>query len=612
MERYRYAVAVILFSFAACFGFQADTVRALHYLFAQDSLRVIGPVHATTDTTIAADRARKLTTARIIGKSTTFDGTAAIVPDSAVSVAQSAKLITARTIGKSTTFDGTGNIVPDSSVSVVQATKLTTARTIGKSTSFDGTASILPDSCLDSKLWGGNIYGGPYVTGGPYAPTSAPTFTNTVTTDSLFASKAIRSGTKIIAGDSIVGTSARFTGTVIDSSGGYGVVSTATAGGTTTLVSGSAYYQIFTGTNTQTVVLPNATTCKIGLQYEIDNTSTGAVALQDNGATLLWTLAPRADVRAILTVNGTAAGTWNIDYFGDNVATTKVETFNNSFTFAGTDASTVNFPAAGGTIYVASNPATAVGDLIAGNSAATPAVLTKIAAGSAGTVLQGAGAATLPAYSSWTMDAPGASTTNRLASNGTNWVALASDSIGLGTALKNDTSGLGTKINANQANFRTLAQAQGYLIAGQATGTYWFGMQDSAASASGGSSRYSPVIIPWYTADHPTLNGVVSTLRVDAICCVNNTAPTATFTVGLYPVTKGAGAAGLSIWSLGTVVSGSTVVFTTPAASSITRTTSGSITIPSNGMYVLGVTTTSATIATSSLVNITAYLEQRN
>ena len=125
------------------------------------------------------------------------------------------------------------------------------------------------------------------------------------------------------------------------------------------------------------MVLPNATTCKIGLQYEIDNNSTGAVALQANGATLLWTLAPGADVRVILTANGTAAGTWNIDYFGNNVATTKVETFNNSFTFAGTDASTVNFPAAGGTIYVASNPATAVGDLIAGNSAATPAVLTR-------------------------------------------------------------------------------------------------------------------------------------------------------------------------------------------------------------------------------------------
>ena len=360
------------------------------------------------------------------------------------------------------------------------------------------------------------------------------------------------------------------------------------------------------------------------------------------------------------------------------------------------------------------NPLTTIGDIIYATTTATNATPGRLAAGASGTVLQGAGAATLPAYSAWTMAAPGASSTNRLASNGTNWVALASDTIGLGTAFSgkistggvanisggtlgaipyqsgasattilaatatankllcsgasaaptwstptfpnasatankiiisdgtnwvastptyaapgsannmmksdgtnwtsagSDSVGLGTKINANQANYRTLAQAQGYMIAGQAVGTYWFGMQDSAASSSGGSSRYSPVIIPWYTADHPTLNGAVATLRVDAICCVNATAPTATFTVGLYPVTKGAGAAGLSIWSLGSVVSGSTVAFTTPSASSITRAVSSAITIPSDGMYVLGVTTTSATIATSSLVNITAYLEERN
>ena len=186
-------------------------------------------------------------------------------------------------------------------------------------------------------------------------------------------------------------------------------------------------------------------------------------------------------------------------------------------------------------------------------------------------------------------------------SDGTNWTSAGSDSVGLGT-----------KINVNQANYRTLAHAQGYMIAGQAVGTYWFGMQDSAASASGGSSRYSPEIIPIYTADHPTINGVATLLRVDAILSVNATAPTATFTIGLYPVTKGAGGAGLSIWSLGSVVGSSTAAFTTPSGSSITRVASSTFSIPSDGLYVLGVTTTTATIATSSLVNITAYLEERN
>ncbi|MGB7568327.1 MAG: hypothetical protein WBM07_10725 [Chitinivibrionales bacterium] len=69
-------------------------------------------IHATADTAIAADRARKLATTRTIGKSTTFDGTANIVPDSAVSVVQATQLTTARTIGN-TSFNGTAAIIPD-------------------------------------------------------------------------------------------------------------------------------------------------------------------------------------------------------------------------------------------------------------------------------------------------------------------------------------------------------------------------------------------------------------------------------------------------------------------------------------------------------------------
>jgi hypothetical protein len=81
-------------------------------------------LHATADSAIASDRARKLTVARTIGN---------------------------------TSFDGTANIVPDSSNSVKQATKLTTARTIGL-VSFDGTANIIPDTCDGAKYWGGHLW----------------------------------------------------------------------------------------------------------------------------------------------------------------------------------------------------------------------------------------------------------------------------------------------------------------------------------------------------------------------------------------------------------------------------------------------------------------------
>jgi hypothetical protein len=122
-------------------------------------------LHATADTAIAADRARKLATTRTIGKSTTFDGTANIVPDSAVSVVQATQLTTARTIGN-TSFNGTANIIPDTcnkanraryadssgathkadtSISSHQSAQLTTAVNIGN-VSFNGTAAIIPDT----------------------------------------------------------------------------------------------------------------------------------------------------------------------------------------------------------------------------------------------------------------------------------------------------------------------------------------------------------------------------------------------------------------------------------------------------------------------------------
>jgi hypothetical protein len=107
-----------------------------------------------SDTAVSSKQATQLTTARTIGL-VSFNGTANIIPDTTKSSKYATQLQTARVIGKSTTFDGTANIVPDSAVSVKQATQLTTARTIGGQ-SFNGTANIVPDTCLGAK----NLTGG--------------------------------------------------------------------------------------------------------------------------------------------------------------------------------------------------------------------------------------------------------------------------------------------------------------------------------------------------------------------------------------------------------------------------------------------------------------------
>jgi hypothetical protein len=93
-----------------------------------------------------------------------------------------------------------------------------------------------------------------------------------------------------------------------------GVATTATAAGTTTLTVASAPVQQFTGTTTQTVVLPNATTLSNGHRFTVANRSTGAVTLNKNGGSLLQTLAGGSRAVVTLIDNGAAAGTWDVAY----------------------------------------------------------------------------------------------------------------------------------------------------------------------------------------------------------------------------------------------------------------------------------------------------------
>lgn len=91
-----------------------------------------------------------------------------------------------------------------------------------------------------------------------------------------------------------------------------GVASTATAAGTTTLTKDSQTNQTFTGSTTQTVVLPNATTLPVGRRFYITNRSTGSVTVNFNGGSLARTLIAGDQATFIVKTNGTSAGTWDI------------------------------------------------------------------------------------------------------------------------------------------------------------------------------------------------------------------------------------------------------------------------------------------------------------
>lgn len=164
-----------------------------------------------------------------------------------------------------------------------------------------------------------------------------------------------------------------------------------------------------------------------------------------------------------------------------------------------------------------------------------------------------------------------------------------------------------------KSTWRTVLSAGGSHIAGKTAGKYGLGYGDPLA-LSGSGILYPLALIHLVSADYPTVTGEVCQFRIRGQVNCNDVAPTGNFTLGLYPVTRPAtsGGAGLCIYTLGNVVAesnGAQVV--APAADSSHLLVGTTFDIPSDGLYCLGVQTT-ATVATSALVHITAQLQQRN
>lgn len=94
-----------------------------------------------------------------------------------------------------------------------------------------------------------------------------------------------------------------------------GYTTTATAAGTSTLAVGSNFLQYFTGSTTQTVVLPVASTLVLGQQFQIVNNSSGVVTVQSSGANTIQAMASGtySTFTCILT-SGTTAASWANSY----------------------------------------------------------------------------------------------------------------------------------------------------------------------------------------------------------------------------------------------------------------------------------------------------------
>jgi len=150
------------------------------------------------------------------------------------------------------------------------------------------------------------------------------------------------------------------------------------------------------------------------------------------------------------------------------------------------------------------------------------------------------------------------------------------------------------------------AEASGYLTAGDVAGTYPLGQGAQAVLRATGTA--TPISLVYCSSTGwSSVLGVARTMILTGMVSVNATAPTGNFTLGLYPVTATSGGAGVTVYTLGTVVTGSTCTFTAPAANAVAFSASSAFNMPSAGVYAIAVVTT-ATVAASSNVHLNARL----
>jgi hypothetical protein len=125
-------------------------------------------------------------------------------------------------------------------------------------------------------------------------------------------------------------------------------------------------------------------------------------------------------------------------------------------------------------------------------------------------------------------------------------------------------------------------------------------MQEGATSLALASATGSGSGVVYIDPADIAYGALTTKYRVQASCLTNATAPAITFTVGLYPVSAVAGGAGAVSITLGTVATGSTVVFTTPSSSTRSNGNSGDFAAPAAGYYALGVVASGSQAANSN------------
>lgn len=116
-----------------------------------------------------------------------------------------------------------------------------------------------------------------------------------------------------------------------------GYTTTATGAGTTTLTVGSTQQQFFSGSTTQTVLLPVTSTLVLGQAYVVVNNSSGNVTVQSSGGNNVQVQAAGTmGIYTCILLTGTTAASWSATYIVSGAGTGTVTSVTGASGIAGT------------------------------------------------------------------------------------------------------------------------------------------------------------------------------------------------------------------------------------------------------------------------------------
>lgn len=168
----------------------------------------------------------------------------------------------------------------------------------------------------------------------------------------------------------------------------------------------------------------------------------------------------------------------------------------------------------------------------------------------------------------------------------------------------------GDLTSPNNSTYKTILSGGAIVEADLFAADTYIPTESSTFARSATATDAGPPAAVYFDDADYVVAGLTQKLRVRMLIFTNATAPAISFTGGFYPITVAGGADDLN-YTVGTVIAGSTVLLTTPSASSVTQGNSGDFTIPADGAHCLAVAVSGAGAA-SAKVAIRLDLQTRN